>query len=534
MAVKYIDVNSMVGRRGLKHPREIWSTDDVLKSMDRAHIDAAVVVSAWSRDYSPNYGNERLLAELSRSKRLYGSYTIVPNVISDSPTAEQMTDFMRRHRLVAARMFPRSHFFAPDERTMGSYYAALAAAGYPLMVDSSELDFRELQQILTAHPNLNVIYLGVYWHLTRLLVPLLDGFPRLHIDFSQMQANAIIERLVKRLGAKQLLYGSGLPRMSPGAARAFIDYADISAEDKALIAHGNAERLFRINPSTQNFRSADELVETALRGEPLPLPVFDSHTHILGDPYEAGGQSPMLEGDLEPMSRLYARMGVTKYCVAPWLGIWTDKPAGNQAVIEMTRQQPEAVYGLMMVDPAYSEDDVRAQAELFHLKYRIPGMKTLFARSKIRYTNPAFAPWWEIGNANKLFALMDPGAYPQFLGDMAELADRYPDIAFFLDHAGRDWDAAESNTALAKRYPNLYLQHTYTSNTEGVIEYFVESGMEDRLLYGTDSPMRDPRPQLGWIVYANISEAAKRKILSGNMHRLLRRAFDGGPYNQVF
>ncbi len=232
----------------------------------------------------------------------------------------------------------------------------------------------------------------------------------------------------------------------------------------------------------------------------------------------------MLKGDLAHMTRLYHRLGVQRYCVAPWLGIWADKKAGNNAVLEMSRQQPDAAFGLIMIDPTY-DPDVRAQAEYYHLQKRVPGLKTLYARSAVRYNDPVFDPWWQIANQNKLFALMDYGSYPQFLDDMADLAERYPDIAFFLDHAGRDWSAAEANAALAKRYSNLYIQHTYTSNTQGAIEYFVAEGLADRTLFGTDAPMRDPRPQLGWIVYADISEADKRKILHENMDRLLARAF---------
>jgi predicted TIM-barrel fold metal-dependent hydrolase len=77
----------------------------------------------------------------------------------------------------------------------------------------------------------------------------------------------------------------------------------------------------------------------------------------------------------------------------------------------------------------------------------------------------------------------------------------------------------------AKKYPNCYLQLTYTSVTLGSIEYLVKEVGADRILYGTDAPMRDPRPQLGWLVYANISEEDKRLILGTNMQKVLDRCF---------
>ena len=45
----------------------------------------------------------------------------------------------------------------------------------------------------------------------------------------------------------------------------------------------------------------------------------------------------------------------------------------------------------------------------------------------------------------------------------------------------------------------------------------------ERVLFGTDSPMRDPRPQFGWLAYARLSEADKLAILGGNMRRILER-----------
>ena len=43
----------------------------------------------------------------------------------------------------------------------------------------------------------------------------------------------------------------------------------------------------------------------------------------------------------------------------------------------------------------------------------------------------------------------------------------------------------------------------------------------DRVLFGSDTPLMDPRSQLGKIITANISDEAKRQILGDNARRLL-------------
>jgi predicted TIM-barrel fold metal-dependent hydrolase len=44
-----------------------------------------------------------------------------------------------------------------------------------------------------------------------------------------------------------------------------------------------------------------------------------------------------------------------------------------------------------------------------------------------------------------------------------------------------------------------------------------------RVLFGTDAPMRDPRPQLGWVVHAAITREDKVAVLGGSFARLLKR-----------
>ena len=56
-----------------------------------------------------------------------------------------------------------------------------------------------------------------------------------------------------------------------------------------------------------------------------------------------------------------------------------------------------------------------------------------------------------------------------------------------------------------------------------MIEFLVEQVGADRVLYGSDLPMRDPTPQLAWVCYAKISVDDKKKILAENFKKILDR-----------
>jgi len=230
----------------------------------------------------------------------------------------------------------------------------------------------------------------------------------------------------------------------------------------------------------------------------------------------------MREGDIDHMVRFNDRLGVEKFCVAPWIGIWSDCEEGNRAALAMKEKYPGRVYPYLLIDPNYVED-IAGTARAYHLEYGFPGIKMFYDRTKTRYNDPMFEPWWEIAEQKRLFALMDNCSYPTFLQDVEELVVRYPNVSFFFDHAGQSFEIATQYAPYAKKYPNVYLQLTYTTVTEGVIEYFCREGLAGKIMYGTDAPMRDMRPQLSWVAFADVSEQDKRKILGGNMQKVLDR-----------
>ena len=66
---------------------------------------------------------------------------------------------------------------------------------------------------------------------------------------------------------------------------------------------------------------------------------------------------------------------------------------------------------------------------------------------------------------------------------------------------------------------------TYTAVTNGIIEYMVREVGSEKVIYGSDTAMRDPFPQFGWVVYADISEQDKRNILGRNMRKIINQCF---------
>ncbi len=149
------------------------------------------------------------------------------------------------------------------------------------------------------------------------------------------------------------------------------------------------------------------------------------------------------------------------------------------------------------------------------------GCKSYYPRNNVPYNAPLYDPWWEYANEHRLFALLH--LYSGATNHVKEIADRYPEISFLLAHSGSSMSTAEERVKLAKEFKNIFLEITYTAVPHGSIEYMVKELGAERIIFGTDAPMRDHRPQFGWLAYSDISESDKRLIFGENMKRILDR-----------
>ena len=104
-----------------------------------------------------------------------------------------------------------------------------------------------------------------------------------------------------------------------------------------------------------------------------------------------------------------------------------------------------------------------------------------------------------------------------------KLSEKYPEVSFLLAHRAGTWQMVKEAVPLINDRDNVYAEITYTPVPPGAIEYLVEKCGPEKVVFGTDQPMRDPRPQFGWVAYCRLSEDDKLKILGLNMKAILER-----------
>jgi len=518
----FFDCFASVGRRALKDPAVQWSTEDLLRRMEYCGIHAALVTHGLAETYDPMFANDLLMKEVAKSERLHPCWVLMPHHTGECPEPAQAVSKMLEANVRAAKLFPAAHKYALDRRTCGGLLDALERTGILLLLEIGQATHDEVAFVCQEFPNLNVILQKQSWGESKKLFPLLDAFPNLCVEFSTWQASDMIEHLAQRIGAERLFFGTEFPLKSPGAARAFVGYSDIAAEQKRLIAGENLARLLAVEMRPYTDRSpADSVVARADKGEPLAdFIVIDAHTHILHGGARGAGPTTMLGGDAAGLVRKNRLMGVDKCCISSWLGIFGDAALGNEVVLDAIKKYPDQFIGYVTYDPNY-DPDPQPTIERWHEQERFPGLKPYWPRTQVPYDSPAYAPWFKYANEHRLFALLHPSS--GFDNEVPNLCERYPEMSFLLAHTGGSFASARRHISLAKKCPNVFLEITLTPVTLGVIEFMVGEIGAERVLFGTDAPMRDPRPQFGWVTYAEIPEEAKRLILGGNMQAILAR-----------
>lgn len=141
----------------------------------------------------------------------------------------------------------------------------------------------------------------------------------------------------------------------------------------------------------------------------------------------------------------------------------------------------------------------------------------------VALSDPIWWPVYEFANDRELVVIwhtgIELGATPKDIGDVAP---RYPRARFVAGHSGNCPPARRQAIDVARDNPNVYLETCSTFRTPGVIEELVGEAGADRVLFGSDVPLMDPRAQMGKIITADISDDDKRLVLGGNARRILR------------
>lgn len=528
----YFDAHAKIGQRPFKHKRTRWSTDHLLEDMELAELSGALVSHGLAHAYDPLYGNQRLAAELAKAPgRLFGVWCLLPVGSPDFyRDGEQLLQAMEEADIRAVRAVKGNYSLHPQ--VMGATFEALQEAGVLTLFEVAWGDtdpFAYFHEILSHYPRLPILLTDHTWSQQRHVHRLMQLHDNLHLEFSAYQINRGIERYTAEFGDERLLFGTGATEKSPGAARTYLDYAQIPNESKQRVAGENLRRLLKgqgPESEAESGRPEDRWVADVRAGRPQTGLVIDAHAHVLHEGGQgAGGDYIMYDGDANGMLQVNEWCGIDQVAMMSWHGpVCTDAVDGNEVVWRAMQAHGDRIIGVAVIDPTHMDrDEMDAEIQCRYVEQGFIGLKP-YVRMNLSYEDEGFDPWWSFGNAHRLYSLMHVAGHTGGVKGIGRLAERYPDMSWLIAHSGGSYAFAEEVAACIVEHPNVYAEITLTPVTNRVVEYLVEATDDEHVLFGTDAPMRDPRQQLGWVLWADLSPESKEKILGANFKRIIDRA----------
>lgn len=522
---KYFEIFARAGKKIVPDKDHPYEVKALLDDMKYARIHGAAVMRVEADEFSFVYGNEKGI-EMARENPRIASIAVVPTTanleVGDKNYIKNLLD-----RGVCALTVTPGMRCLVNAKDMDEIANALCTCQKPLIIpgmwDNSM--FERIDDIAEEYPDLNIIMHGCNWGHGRQVLKMLERRDNIYIDISSFHLNNLMGIMKENYGIHRLLYSSAWPVKSMGAHKAYIEYANITEEEKDMVAAGNACRLLGIDISSlDNYAESecqlDFIAKEADSGKPISVPVIDAHTHMVGGEDKAVNNCVMKYSDCDSMLEKMDKLGIDSIITAPWAGISIDGIKGNEESLYAAKKYPGRFYAYSTCNINYEED--RKACTEYHEKYPdiFLGIKPYIPYQKFDFEDERCKEWFTYANKHHLPALIHAES-PGDIETAEKVIPKYPDITFIIAHAGSSYGNARRAVECAKKYKNVVLEITYTTTGRGMVEFLVENVGADRVLYGSDSPMRDPAPQLGWVCYAKISEEDKKKILSGNIKRIL-------------
>ncbi|MBP3634299.1 MAG: hypothetical protein J6J43_06975 [Oscillospiraceae bacterium] len=242
--LRFIDARCMLGNRCIIREGDPNTKEDILELMDRCHIEKAVVYHAMAKESELPGGNMALVEETKDNDRFIRQWCALPSYFGEYLSAEDFFAAMKEHHVTSMRLLPKTCGYSLRPHVIGKLMDLAAQCRMPVFISLfEELTSDEVYDLCKAYPDVNFVVGNTGYRENRRLGPAVEQCDNLYLGTGNYVAHCGVELFCKYYGAERLVFDTGLPTGSATAAVSLIGYAEISREEKELIAHGNIERL---------------------------------------------------------------------------------------------------------------------------------------------------------------------------------------------------------------------------------------------------------------------------------------------------
>jgi len=221
------------------------------------------------------------------------------------------------------------------------------------------------------------------------------------------------------------------------------------------------------------------------------------------------------EGILKSMDRT----GVDKVCVSTLAGLEVDYKYGNDQVAEAIDKSEGRILGFACINP-FEKEEIIPELERCFDNLKMTAIKLHPSLHDCPAESKNYIPVYEFAHERKLVIMNHSWGSGN---NLRYIASKYHDAKFIQAHYGSAWDGNQELDILEaiKELDNAWLDTAGSGCYLGAFEKIVHMMGADKLIFGTDIPFLDISWQIGNVVFSDITDVEKKKILSTNFFKLI-------------
>lgn len=242
--IEFFDANVTLGLENVV-PRGRYVDRATLKRrLTECRITGGLAVHNAAVEGDPVDGNALLMTSLHELDGFVPAWSVLPFSTGEMGDREELRRSLAENAVRALLFYPAAHKYSPEEWLCGDLFDLCAHMRMPVFTRmENDLSWDQLARMLSEHPELRVVLRNCSYSSARNLYRLLVRHRHLYIESSRFFPFGGIEDVVRRFGAERLVFGSGAPTYSPGAAITPILTADIEDTQRRLIAGETLRKL---------------------------------------------------------------------------------------------------------------------------------------------------------------------------------------------------------------------------------------------------------------------------------------------------
>ncbi len=525
--MNYFAAPIAIGRGAFAEP-DFPTPEKLIRHLDYLDIDRALVYNVDALHYSPARENPRLLEMISRyADRLKPAFVLAPSNFFEHGVLDWLKDQAARGNKSYVVRPTQSCFPLRDiERLLSELHRFrpvffLEHRGKNLQ----PADFPDLVMLAERYPMAFFVICREMWGTQVDTIHAMWRCPNIGVDTSFMHMRNGFEFFAREFGPERVFFGIG-DASHYGAAPGALAHAELTANEREMIAHGNLEKLLGVPPLARKLADFHERPDKPLwnafrKGRPLEgVKVIDAHTHF-ADPNPRGWILPEVDPaeNIREMVRAMDRYGVAASALVANRALFSDMLEGNLEVERLTKPYPGRFMGYFTYNPwRGNEVDEKILDRLFARDYFI-GFKLIPSRLHTPLDDPRHEIVYRYADKHRLPILIH--TWSPEIEHLAEIALRYPRAKFIAGHSGCGNVGRDHIESDAKKADNIYLDFTASFCSSYHWEDFMTKFDRSRYLFGSDAALHNESFELAMLLSLPIPDAEIIPQLAENFERIL-------------